>query len=274
MHTAYTTTQWLHCLFVFPLPNVTQQHPPSTRSQTSYQEFSGCLSGSGSWSKLMARQQLSLQCETYPPIYHTDCRHDVVAGECTATHPIYVSTFFISSLLPPDPGLFLSLLSSFILSPTHPSVTSWLPFLVYPPNTSFHLFVSLFLSYWIPILHMMKKNDKGIMDSETDGTCYLLKTCEEVKASPLSAAGYNWPQLAEEVTGGERSVWRGCEVKQQCVQCRQVNVTCVHRHWGLLSFLACCWFLLLHCGPHWKYKHTHVWLFRFMWLPRYLQNKK
>lgn len=40
----------------------------------------------------------------------------------------------------------------------------------------------------------------------------------------LSAAGYNWPQLAEEVTGGEKSVWRGCEVKQHCVQCRQVNV--------------------------------------------------
>lgn len=34
-------------LFTFCLPNVTQLHPPSTRSQTSYQKFPGCLSGSG-----------------------------------------------------------------------------------------------------------------------------------------------------------------------------------------------------------------------------------
>lgn len=145
------------CLFIFSLPNVTQLHPPSTRSQTSYQEFSGCLSGSGSWSKLMAEQQSSLQCETYPPIYHTDCRHDVVAGECAATHPTYISTFFFSSFLsfyPVFPPLY-----SFISSRTHPSMTIFLPFLflvVHPPQT-FQLFVSYFFFSCPGILPLQKK---------------------------------------------------------------------------------------------------------------------
>lgn len=141
MHTS-ATCESLQCLFMFLLPNVTQPHPFSTCSQTSYQEFSGCLSGSGSWSKLMAEQQSSVYCESYPPIYHTDCRHDVMAGECAATHPTYVSTFLFSSLLPFNPALFSSLLSSCL-----PLITLPLPFSLFffrftPPHS---LYISLCL---------------------------------------------------------------------------------------------------------------------------------
>lgn len=99
MHALFCHLWMTAAPFLFSLPNVTQLHPPSTHGQTSYQEFSGCLSGSGSWSKLMAEQQSSRQCETYPPIYRNDRRHDVVAGECSATHHTYSSTFLLSSFL-------------------------------------------------------------------------------------------------------------------------------------------------------------------------------
>lgn len=135
MHTS-ATCEWLQCRLMFSLPNVTQLHPPSAHSQTSYQEFSGCLSGSGSWSKLMAEQQSSLQCETYPPIYHTDCRHDVVAGECAATHPTYVSTFLFSSF----PSFFPLLFFLFLLSSCLP-LSDYLSFLSFTPTT--HPVISL-----------------------------------------------------------------------------------------------------------------------------------
>ena len=125
---------------MFSLPSVTQLHPPSARSQTSYQEFSGCLAGSGSWSKLMAEQQSSPQCETYPPIYPADCRHDVVAAECAATYSTYVSTFFFSTFPPFCPAL--SLFSFFISSPVCRSPTMFLPFLF----SVAHPFISLSLT--------------------------------------------------------------------------------------------------------------------------------
>ena len=96
--------KWLQRLFMFSLPNVTQLHPPSARSQTSYQEFSGCLPGSDCRSKLMAQPQPSLQRETYPPIYHTDGRRDVAAGECAATQTFSISITLLSS--PFDPSVF------------------------------------------------------------------------------------------------------------------------------------------------------------------------
>lgn len=140
---AHSHNLWMTAVpFMFLLPNVTQPHPFSTCSQTSYQEFSGCLYGSGSWSKLMAEQQSSLHCEIYPPIYHTDCRHDVMAGECAATHPTYVSTFLFSlSTLLFFPSLFLS--------NAHHSFTVFLPFFFgfTPPHTLIsHSF--FFLPLW------------------------------------------------------------------------------------------------------------------------------
>lgn len=134
---------------MFSLPNVTQPHPPSTCGQTSSQEFSGCLSESGSWSKLMAEQQSSPQCETYPPIYHTGCRHDVVAGECSATHPTYISPFHLLFL-----SLFLPCL--FPLSSFSWLISLWLSFFSlfffrhHIPHVPFHLFVPH--SFFLPSL--------------------------------------------------------------------------------------------------------------------------
>lgn len=152
MHTS-ATCEWLQCLFMFSLPNVTQLHPPSTRGQTSYQEFSGCVSGSGSWSKLMAEQQSSLQCETYPPIYHTDCRHDVVAGECAATHTTDVSIFLYFLLLIVSlylPCCFFSFVLYLVCRSSLFDYLSPLSFLSFMPQTHPFISLSLTLSFSCP----------------------------------------------------------------------------------------------------------------------------
>lgn len=259
MHTP-AACEWLQRLFMFPLPNVTQLRPPSTRSQTSYQEFSGRLSGSGSWSKLMAELQSSLQCETYPPIYHTDCRHDVVAGECAATHPTYVSAFFLTSFPSFFPAPFSLFFFHLVSCSSLFDCLSPLSFLSCTPPS--HPFISLSLTLSsscpceLPFSTLQKK-------THTQSSKIKPTVCRKYIKFSASAAGYSGQMKGR--LEGKRGVkckkWE--EMMHGCVWPGKGvvdEVTCVYRHWGLLGFLACYCLLVLHRGLHWKSKHiqTHT----------------
>lgn len=110
----------------------------------------------------MAEQQSSPHSETRLPIYQTDCRHDVMAGECAATHRIYISTFLWSS---PFPTCFFF----FFFHLVSPSSLFLSPFLFF--YTATHPYTSIFLS----------------CAHETKHTHHLIVACQQLEACNISA---------------------------------------------------------------------------------------